>query len=480
MAIAKNTSWYKNPAFILLLFLLFTSCNKNDDEASSLPEEIRTVNEFIWKNMNIYYLWSEQMPADVNPDQETDPKAFFEKLLYRPEDRWSFITDDYQGLIDMLKGINLTFGHHFQLYRVPDSDDIVGIVQYVTRNSPAMEAGIQRGDLFYKVDGITLNTGNYKDLLFNRDHYTLSFGEYIDGEIIDSEREITLTAIKMQENPVLLSKVLETGGHKIGYLAYTHFIPDFIDTLKAAFANFQSSGISDLVLDLRYNPGGTITNARDLSSMIAPQAVVGNNSILAKFIWNDALMNYFLEKEGEDSDNLVLKFETFSVNLDLNRLYILVSLSTASASELVINGLSPYMEIILIGPNHTSGKYTGSITLSEPEKHNWAIQPIVLKSVNANGITDYRNGFMPDYIEKDNLYYPLGNPEEDMLAKAIELITGTVARKAVSGKKEFPGIPVISGGIRPVNDMQRMWWNHTIPVQEVDKALKPYIEVNPY
>jgi hypothetical protein len=86
---------------------------------------------------------------------------------------------------------------------------------------------------------------------------------------------------------------------------------------------------------------------------------------------------------------------------------------------------------------------------------------------------------MPDYIEKDNLFQPLGDPEEDMLAKAIELITGTVARKSVTKKKEFPGIPVISGSNRPVQDMQRMWWNHTFPVQEMNNALKPYIGVYP-
>ncbi len=479
MALSRNISWLRKLPVFLFLFLFLSSCNKNDKEAS-LPEEIRIVNQFIWENMDVYYLWRDFMPADVNPDKETDPKAFFEKLLYRPEDRWSFITDDYQGLIDMLKGIDLTFGHHFQLFRLPDSNDIVGIVQYVTKNSPAEAADIRRGDLFYKVDGIVLNTGNFKKLLFDRNNYRLTFGDYKDGEIVDTGREITLTAIKMQENPVLLSKVLETGGHKIGYLAYTMFIPDFIDTLKAAFTAFQSSGITDLVLDLRYNPGGTITNARDLSSMIAPRQIVSNNQTLAKFIWNDRLMDYFLEREGEDSENLVLKFEPQEVNLDLDRLFILVSSNTASSSELIINGLKPYMGIILIGPDHTSGKYTGSITLSEPEKHNWAIQPIVLKSANVNGNTDYRVGFMPDYIENDNLHYPLGDPEEDMLAKALELITGTVARKAAAGEKEFHGIPVLSGGRHPNSEMQRMLWNLTLPVQGVNNKLKPYIKVKSY
>ncbi len=480
MSTDKNRGWIRSPLLLIIIFLSIFSCNNNDDDALRLPEEIRTVNEFIWEKMNTFYLWKDYMPTNVDPDKETDPKAFFEKLLYRPEDRWSFITDDYQALTDMLKGIEVTFGHHFQLFRVPDSDGIVGIVQYVTKNSPADQAGIQRGDLFYKVDGTILNTDNYRELLFNRQSYVLSFGSYVDGEIVDAGRDVSLTAVKMQENPIIKKTVLDVEGKKIGYLVYTQFLPDYTDSLRAALGAFRQSGISDLVLDLRYNPGGVITNARDLSSMIVPQPVMAGQKVFAKFIWNDLLTDYFLEKEGENSENLVLTFNVSEVNLDLQKIYVLVSSATASASELVINGLKPYMDVILVGPDHTNGKYTGSITLSDQEKHNWAIQPIVLKSANANGITDYRNGFMPDYIAKDNLYLPLGDPDEDMLAKVIELITGTVARKSVQKETAFPGIPLFSGSNRPINEMQRMWWNHTIPVRYMNKRSKSYIENSSY
>jgi C-terminal processing protease CtpA/Prc len=271
----------------------------------------------------------------------------------------------------------------------------------------------------------------------------------------------------MQENPIIAKTVLTVDGQKLGYLAYTQFIDDFTDSLEYALNDFQIAGINDLVLDLRYNPGGVITNARDLSSMIGPWQVVNDNSIFAKYIWNDLLTDYYVEKEGVNSANLVLKFKAQGINLDFHRIYVLVSSNTASASELIVNCLRPYMEVVLIGPESTHGKYTASITLSELNKHNWAIQPIVLKTANANGTTDYRDGFTPDYIVSDNLYASLGDPEEDMLGKAIELITGitTVTRTAVTAKKMFQGIPILSGSNRPISESQKMIWNFTIPAQ---------------
>lgn len=464
----KYIRWRKQLPLLFFVFFLITSCNKNDDDPFKLPWETLRVNEFIWENMDKYYLWRAYMPTNIDLKKEEDSKAYFDKLLYKPEDRWSFISDDYQGLIEKFQGIDVTFGHHFQVFRVPGSDDVVGIVQFVTDNSPAQLAGIQRGDLFYKVDGKTLNTTNFKELLFSRTSYTLSFGRYENGGIVDAGREIALLAIKMQENPIVAKTVLTIEGQKIGYLAYTQFIDDFTDSLEYALNDFQIAGISDLILDLRYNPGGVITNARDLSSMIGPWQEVNDNSIFAKLIWNDLLTDYYIEKEGVNSVNLVLRFKAKGINLDLHRIYVLISSNTASASELIVNCLKPYMEVILIGPESTHGKYTASITLSDLNKHNWAIQPIVLKTANADGITDYRDGFAPDYVVRDNLFMALGDPEEDMLAKAIELITGitTITRKSMGPEDDFAGIPILSGSNRPLSESQKMIWDFTFRTTE--------------
>jgi len=208
--------------------------------------------------------------------------------------------------------------------------------------------------------------------------------------------------------------------------------------------------VNELVLDLRYNPGGSVTTATLLASLIAPSDIVSNEEIFVRYIWNDILDHYWREKEGDNSDNLIIRFVDAAQNIGIDRLYVIVSKSSASASELVINGLIPYMDIILIGET-THGKYTASMTLHDEEKsYNWAIQPIVLKTANINGETDYKDGMIPDYLVEDDYFSALGNLEEARLAQAISLITGVpidpVARKGI--KDILPNsIPWISGGI---------------------------------
>jgi C-terminal processing protease CtpA/Prc len=204
---------------------------------------------------------------------------------------------------------------------------------------------------------------------------------------------------------------------------------------------FKSDGISELVLDLRYNPGGSISTAILLSSMIAPASVSQNNEVFSRLIWNELVSQYWLDEEGEESDNLISRFVTPEVSLDLQRIFILVTSNTASASELVINCLDPYMEVVVIGSENTTGKYVGSITVQakDTDWDNWAVQPIVLKTANANGISDYSNGFAPEFTIEDDFNAELGTLSEDMLATAVELITGiTITDPARISRSYFP------------------------------------------
>ena len=411
-----------HPLIYGLCVLLLWSCK--DEEVKPSPQ-LQDVNAFIWEGMSEMYLWNDLMPQDIDAKSEFDPKLYFEKLLFRPTDRWSFITDDYDGLINSLKGIETSFGHNFKLFLMPGSNDVVGIVKYVVPNSPADLAGIHRGDKFFKVDGIKLTTSNYQELLFERGSYTLTFGAFDAQGAISPVEDKKLTAIELAENPILIHKTLDVNGQKIGYLSYNQFIQEYGDSLNTVFQQFKQDGVTDLVLDLRYNPGGSITTAILLSSMIAPTAVVENKEVYARMVWNDHVTEYIVQEEGENSDNLVSTFVIPEVNLNLSKVYILVSRNSASASELVINCLKPYMEVILVGSENTTGKYVGSITLHDQEANNgWAMQPIVLKSANADGFTDFVDGFSPDFFVADDFDAELGTLEEDMLAKSIELITG--------------------------------------------------------
>ena len=461
--LVKRLKWQGLPT-ILIIFGLF-SCHQNDNltPGNQISSETLAVNNFIWDNMDHYYLWRDYMPQNIDLTQEPDPKALFDKLLYKTEDRWSFITDNKNDLINELNGIQKSFGFNFKLYKQSSSSDIFGVIEYVVDGSPAATAGLKRGDVFMKVDDNQLTVDNYTTLLFNRDNYTLTLGDMSGNGPVANSTKISLNAQIVVENPVFLHKIIDTGQTKIGYLVYNQFIPQYDTLLQNIFQTFIDSGISDLVLDLRYNPGGSITSADNLASMIAPSSVVNQNDVFTRFEWNSIMEDYFKQQEGENSPNLVINYEPNGVNLNLSRLYILVSQNTASASELIINGLKPYLNVMLIGEDHTSGKYTGSITITDPNnKLNWALQPIVIRSSNANGVTDYKNGFTPDYTVPDDLFDPLGSTNETMLAKAIELITGqnqAVNARILTYQKRLNAELIMSGGMKPSEENMGMYLN---------------------
>lgn len=430
----KSIAFFVYPACIMLLFL---SCREDELKPSG---QVLEINNFIWENMNEMYLWNDHLPQNIDQNKEFDSKAYFDKLLFTPTDRWSFITDDHQGLVNSFKGIEKSFGHNFKLFLLPGSNDVLGVVKYVVPDSPADQAGMKRGDKFYKVNGSTINSSNYRELLFNNDSYTLSLGEFDSEGQIAHVSDISLNSIVISENPIAIHKTIDYEGDKIGYLSYNQFISDYEDSLVRVFQEFKNDNITNLVLDLRYNPGGSINTAILLSSMIAPATVVQNNDIYSRLMWNEEIQAYLTQEYGEDSEHLVSKFVTPEINLDLAKVYILITANSASASELVINCLDPYMEVILVGSENTTGKYVGSITINDDEAdHDWALQPIVLKTANANGISEYSDGFAPHYIIEDDFDAELGTLSEDMLVKSIELITGkTIAEPARIASSTLP------------------------------------------
>jgi carboxyl-terminal processing protease len=417
---------YQSPGRLVLLVLWITlfvvSCSEDEVKPSA---EALAINNFVWDAMSQAYLWEKQLPQNIAIDQEFDPNAYFDKLLYKPLDRWSFITEDYEGLINSLKGVELSFGHNFQLFQI-SGNQIIGIVQYTVPDSPADRAGIGRGDIFYQVNGATLNTSNYAELLFNNTSYTVTFGTFDQSGELTPTQSVALTAEVVAENPLHTHRTIDFEGYKIGYLSYNQFIPDYDDSLVSVVKQFSDDGVTELVLDLRYNPGGAISSAILLSSMIAPRAVADNNEVYSRLFWNDGLTEYLIAEQGEESPNLLSRFITPEVSLDLSRVFILITANTASASEQVINCLAPYMDVVLVGQDNTSGKYVGSITIraEDTDWDNWAIQPIVTKSANADGVSDYFDGFAPDYEVDDDYNAALGSLDEDMLARAVELITG--------------------------------------------------------
>ncbi|MBC7641670.1 MAG: peptidase S41 [Flavobacterium sp.] len=448
------------------------SCADNDD---NLYQNSNTeVQNFIWKGLNNYYLWQQNVPdlADnlfVNPYLLNDfiatkgsPENTFQELLYFPAskydrigktvDRFSVLVDDYNYLENLFQGIRTTSGIVADYkYKNGVSGPIFGYVQYVLPNSDAAAKNIKRGDIFYAVNGTQLTNEN-RSTLFANDNYSLDFATYFNGNITPNGVTIALTKTQITENPIYINKTFNIGAKKIAYLMYNSFTSNFNLELNDAFAQIAAANCTDLVLDLRYNRGGSIQTASYLASMITGQF---NGQVFAKQQWNPRIEDYFLNNNAEA---LVNRFTNIingvGINsLNLSKIYILTSDKTASASELVINGLIPYINVVQVGAT-TTGKNAGSITLYDSPNfsktgvnphHKYAMQPLVLKTSNKAGFGDYEKGLSPTvnnvFVENLNNLGVLGQANEPLLQKALDLISLRVRGPRQIENKTFYDVP---------------------------------------
>ncbi|MBY0432937.1 MAG: peptidase S41, partial [Cyclobacteriaceae bacterium] len=219
------------------------------------------------------------------------------------------------------------------------------------------------------------------------------------------------------------------------YYVYNLFVtgpsPDnnqYNDEMDAVFARFQTAGITDLVLDLRFNSGGAERATVNLASLIGNG--VDNTKIFVKRQYNAALTKQITNDPKYGPEFLNTRFtnkpQNVGAQLRNNRVYVLTSARSASASELLINGLKPFMDVFIIG-NTTLGKNVGSFSIYNADdlKNTWGMQPIVVKSFNSLDQSDYAKGFTPNILDLDNTALnPLGDPSERLLGLAIRQITG--------------------------------------------------------
>ncbi|MFD1293930.1 S41 family peptidase [Lutibacter holmesii] len=472
----------KKTNYLLLAYigfaLAFASCSKDDDdegtekETPDPTEEAVTLNEpkndFVWKAMNSWYNWQQQVPnlLDSKSDDQDDyytylnkydtPEDLFESLIYNEGviDRFSWFIEDYVEQQKSFQGISTTFGFRLQAVKIDaDKDDVIFYVRYVADNSPAFNAGIKRGDIINALDGVVLTTGNYSETVgkLSNPSVTLTMVSESNGVLTVIEDK-TITAVELAEDPVYFKKVFEDiNGRKVGYLVYNGFRSSYNDELNEAFAYFKGEGVNELILDFRLNGGGSVQTSAYLASMINESAGDDEFAELKfNFKHTDASSSYYFGNSMNiyDENGLFLREETVNRLSNIDRLYVLTSGSTASASEMIINGLKPFIPVVTVGTT-TYGKNVGSITLydspssdytnvdSANTSHYNAMQPIVFQIYNKSGESDYTQGFEPDievveYNSWNNIL-PFGDENETVLKGALDHIRGLSARGPEKG-----------------------------------------------
>jgi len=475
----KRMSSAKTIVFILIAGIaMFTGCKKEEPIVAPIPQA-DVVNTFIWNGLHDYYLWNSDVAGLTNStytktdslnaflNKFTDPQKLFTSLLYKYEvvDKWSFLVDNYKTIDDWISGTSKTMGYDFRLVRLDDAGTLLGYVRYVFKNSPAEKAGVKRGDLFLKVNDQQLTISNYETLLFNTDTYKLSFANIINGSIGLNNKSVNMTAIELQENPINKDTVFVYNNQKIGYLVYNGFNADFDIQLNDVFKKFMDANINQLVLDLRYNGGGSVQSSIYLASMIYGTDI---NKLFTKAQYNFGFQSFLVETYGSNypNDNFESTIAGTSSNtsatinsLHLQKIYIIVSDETASASELLINGLRPYMNVKVVGIN-TVGKYTASMTVKDRDangvvstKHTYAMQPIVAKYANSAGVSDFVDGLTPDIVASEfsktgitaaelTGILPFGDQNEKLLSYVLADISGipVTAQTVKTAQIEFKNV----------------------------------------
>jgi carboxyl-terminal processing protease len=360
------------------------------------------------------YLWYKNIPATMNARQYADPSAIMTAIrpyshepgFSQPVDRWSFAIEQSEWNNNSTGNENdLGFSVLFNT-----ASDLR--VKYVEKESAAGRAGIQRGWRVLAINGNTnIDTSASSIQMIISSVFNSSSGNFkfrkTDGSVID----INLTGIAYNEKPVFVDKVYAlSDGTKVGYMGFNSFMGDTTDTyneFNRVFTKFSQNNITELVIDLRYNGGGYVTVAEKLANYLAPAYANGQTMMVESF--NDKYSRY----------NETKKFRKVG-NVNVNRIIFIVSNGTASASELVINSVKPFVDVKLIGPSTaTHGKPVGFFPIPVG---NWYVFPVSFKTVNKNGEGNYYNGFPVNQRVRDGVDVDWGATNEACLQAALNYI----------------------------------------------------------
>ncbi len=434
----QHICYKKLSLFFLAAGSLMLSCKKNTDVTSSLTNNgngnggaVVTSNPDLVKDSTLLiardvYLWIDQIPSGFNARSYADPAAIMKAIrpfslepgLSGAVDRWSFAMKKTEweqlsgGMASVAGTANAAGDFGMSVFFRAEGDLRVRLVE---PNSPAGLAGIRRGWRITQINGSSnITTGNAAAIVDQV--YNASNGSFVFTSPDGSTQTKQLNAAHYAEKPVYLDSVYSYGAHRIGYLVYNSFLGNTTDVsskFQQVFSRFAAQQVTDVVVDLRYNGGGYVSLATQLANYLAPASA--NGGIMMNQVYNSL-----------NTKNNSTSYFRKTGNINLPVVYFIVSKSSASASELLINTLKPYMDVRLVGPSSTHGKPVGYFPISAGD---WYVFPVSFKTTNKNGEGNYYNGFPVNAQVADGLDKDWGDTEESCLASVIKNITvGSYAR----------------------------------------------------
>lgn len=406
----------------LVLMALLAACGIRDDAPTGsgasadtqLACSIEAQRNWVDANMRDYYLFYDQVPI-VRLDDYNSAEDLIADLRV-PPDRFSYVGD--AALSNAFFEEGQDFGYGWRLQRRADNSLAIALVE---PESPLADAGVVRGETLLGIDGVTV------DSITSSEQADALFGTGDDARTVtltvadadEFERDVEVTRGQYNIKAVLDSSILDVDSARVGYLAFLTFIETARDELAEVFAEFAEQNINELVIDLRYNGGGRIDVANELASRVIGSG--GENRNFLSYRFNDKYQSLFTEAQ------LQVPFKTLADSLDLARVYVLMSSGTCSASELVINGLSPYVEVVTIGST-SCGKPYGTQGEFLDDSCNKVMHAVEVEFVNDSGVGGYADGLPATCPATDDFLSAFGDPADPMLGAALHHVsTGTCA-----------------------------------------------------
>lgn len=400
------------------------------------------------------YLWFDEVPTNLVAANYATPIDYFNALKTpaltasgRPKDRFHFTQDTASYLALSQSGIDVGYGFELAFLSPAPPRDVR--VAYLEPGSPAERQGIVRGTKLLTIDGIDVAAGaNVAGLNAALNPANVgeshSFGlRAPDG----NERTVNLVASSITRTPVQNVKTISTANGPVGYMLFNDHLATAEAGLIGAINQLKGAGISDLVIDMRYNGGGYLDVASELAYMVAPAAAT-SGTVFERMQFNRK--NPFHVTPAQATVPFHSTSRGFSIptgqplpQLGLSRVTVLTGPDTCSASESVVNSLRGVGVTVNLVGGATCGKPYGFFPQDNCGTTYFAIQ---FQGVNQQGFGDYGDGFVPTCAVADDFDHALGDPAEGRLAAALMLQSSGSCPTASTSKADTARSKVEAGG----------------------------------